>query len=67
MKEIQLSNRRVFFVKKGKKYLEGHGYATGLGYSYFWTSDIKKARKMDLNLAVNLSQSTNGKIIYLEK
>lgn len=33
-------------VKRGK-YLEGHSYATGLGYSFSWTADPAKARRFD--------------------
>ena len=68
MKEIQLSSKRkIFYVKKGKKYLTGHGYASGIGYSFNWSLNIKEGRKMNLFLAIDLSQRANGKIIYLKK
>ena len=32
-------------LKKAGKYLVGHDYATGRGYSFHWSKDITKARR----------------------
>lgn len=31
-------------IKRGK-FMEGHGYASGIGYSFTWTGDESKARR----------------------
>lgn len=54
---------KLYLVKKGKKYLNGHIYTTGLGYSFKWADNIKEARQMDNNTALSMASHTKGKVI----
>ena len=52
-------------VKRGK-YLEGHSYGTGVGYSFHWTREESKARRFqDDDPSVDgFANQTGGKIVH---
>lgn len=52
-----------FLVKKKGKYLTGHSYATGIGYSFNWSAEIQKARQMEIRIALSMAIHTEGKVI----
>jgi hypothetical protein len=37
----------MYALRKRGKYMEGHSYATGIGYRFHWTRDITKARRFN--------------------
>jgi len=54
-----------YVIKKGKKYLTGHGYATGFGYKFFWSNNKDEARRFsaeDLPMAHGLRQTCSGTV-----
>ena len=55
-------------LKKRGRYLTGHSYATGFGYSYSWSPDISKARRfIDTSPYVkSFAMSTKATIIKVE-
>ncbi len=50
----------VYFVKKGKKFMKGHGYSTLKGYKFSWTFNKNEARKMEYSTANSLAISSGG-------
>jgi hypothetical protein len=57
----------AYVLTKRGKYMEGHGYATGLGYRYSWTRDIGKARRFaddDSSTDAHASR-TGARILHL--
>lgn len=61
-----IESLKTHVVKKGKKYLTGNSYATGIGDSYTWSFKKSEARKLDKNLAETFAGATNGKIIVID-
>ena len=58
----------TYVIKKGKKYLEGHGYSSVRGYNFTWVSDIEKAKKFandDASIDA-FKNRTRGAIVELE-
>jgi hypothetical protein len=55
----------LFYIKKGKKFMKGHGYTTLRGYKFSWTTNKEEARKMELSTANSLSIHCNGRVIYV--
>lgn len=35
----------AYVLRKGSRFMTGHSYATGYGYSFSWSSDESKARR----------------------
>lgn len=51
-------------VKKGNKYLNGHSYATGLGYRFTWSAFLKDAiRFRPKSSAEGFANLTKGKCL----
>jgi hypothetical protein len=46
-------------VKRGK-FMEGHGYATGIGYSFTWTRDESRAKRFADNDPPDLFMNITG-------
>ena len=55
-----LTRVEVYLVKKGKKFMKGHGYSTLNGYKFNWTFDRNEARKMEYSTANSLAISSGG-------
>jgi len=54
----------VYLVKKGKKFMKGHGYSTLNGYKFNWTFDKNEARKMEYSTANSLAISSGGSVLH---
>ena len=54
----------VYLVKKGKKFMKGHGYSTLNGYKFNWTFDKDEARKMEYSTANNLAIQSGGSVLH---
>jgi len=54
----------VYLVKKGKKFMKGHGYSTLNGYKFNWTFDKNEARKMEYSTANSLAISSGGCVLH---
>jgi hypothetical protein len=54
----------LYLVKKGKKFMKGHGYSTLNGYKFNWTFDKDEARKMEYSTANNLAISSGGSVLH---
>ena len=54
----------VYLVKKGKKFMKGHGYSTLNGYKFNWTFDKSEARKMEYSTAYSLAISSGGYVLH---
>lgn len=52
----------LYFVKKGNKFMKGHGYSTMMGYRFTWTSKQEEARTMEWDIAYQLSAHSKGKV-----
>lgn len=50
----------LYVVKKKGKYLKGHSYSTLMGYKFSWTSDLSKARQMEIRTALHMAVATEG-------
>lgn len=55
----------TFAVKRRKKYLTGHSYATGIGYSFSWADDSRSARQLEESTALFLAVVSGGKVVEL--
>jgi len=58
----------AYVIVKRKKYLEGWNYASGFGYSFFWTTDMAKARRFaDDDASVDsYAKETNGRLVHVK-
>lgn len=58
----------AYILKKRDRYMTGHSYATGIGYSYSWSPNINDARRFadDDPSPDGLAQRTGAKIIPVE-
>ena len=54
----------VYLVKKGKKFMKGHGYSTLKGYKFNWTFDKNEARKMEHSTANSLAILSGGSALH---
>lgn len=54
----------AFVIKKSSKYMTGHGYATGYGESFSWSTDLKCARRFAVaEQAEGLRQLSRGTFV----
>jgi hypothetical protein len=53
-----------YLVKKGRKFMRGHGYSTLRGYKFQWTDNSDEARKMEYAIAIAMASSSGGKITF---
>lgn len=56
----------AYLIQKRGKFMTGHGYATGVGYSYSWSTNEAEARRFgDDDAMVDVhAQRTKGKPVY---
>lgn len=59
----------AFVVKKGSKYLSGHSYSTGRGYSFHWTIEHTLARRFQDDeevYAEDFARRTKGRKVHVQ-
>lgn len=58
----------AYVMKKRHRYLTGHSYATGLGYSFHWSADIGEALRIpdDCPQTDFYQQRTGARIVHVE-
>lgn len=54
---------KAYLIKKGKKYMVGHGYSSLKGYRFTWTPIIELARKMEKGTANTLATQSGGRVL----
>lgn len=55
----------ALIIRKAKKFLSGHSYATGFGYKFHWTPHAHLARRFgdcEISRAEGFAHQTKGKL-----